>query len=223
MVSTDNSPNISLRDIYQTVFMIQKILIVNQESSLPVYEKDVEQTVPFESSMIAGILQAISSIGQEMIGRPTGFKKLQFNGFVVTGSYFDGFSIYVFSETELIKEIDEGMQKLIRWFGKTFGSRKENWDGSMDIYNINKTIIESKISQHLFLWLLYPLKVSTNQQLNKVSLSVIGKAIFGCITKNVRCSCARLLDYFKQYDEEEILYEIFNLVVEGYITTSFDD
>jgi len=223
MVRTDNSLNDRLRDIYQTVFMIQKILIVHQETSLPVFEKDVENTVPFEASMIAGILQAISSIGQEMIGRPTGFKKLQFHGFSITGSYFNGFSVYVFSETELIKEIEEGMQKLIRWFSITFGSRKENWDGTMDIYNINKAIIESKISQYFFLWLLYPFQVSTNQQLDKENFSILGKAIFECINKNVRCTAARLLDYFKQYDEEEILYEIINLEDKGYIVTSSND
>jgi len=223
MVSTDNLLKNRLRDIYQTVFMIQKILIVHQETSLPVFEKDVENTVPFEASMIAGILQAISSIGQEMIGRPTGFKKLQFHGFVVTGSYFNGFSIYVFSETELIKEIDEGMQKAIRWFSLTFRSRKENWDGSMDIYNINKSLIESKISQYLFLWLLYPFEISTNQQLDKDNLSILGKAIFECIKTNRSCSCARLIDNFKEYGEEKILNEIFNLVDKGYIVTSFDD
>ena len=127
-MSSENNLDSGFRDIYQTVFMIQKVLIVHQETSLPVFEKDVENTVPFEASMIAGILQAISSIGKEMIGRPTGFKKLQFHGFVITGSYFDGFSLYVFSETELIKEIEEGMQKMIRWFSLTFRSRKDNWD-----------------------------------------------------------------------------------------------
>ena len=223
MISMDNSPYNRLRDIYQSVFMIQKVLIVHQETSLPVFEKDVEHTVPFEASMIAGILQAISSIGQEMIGRPTGFKKLQFHGFVVTGSYFDGFSIYIFSETELIKEIDEGMQKVIRWFSLTFRSRKESWDGSMDIYNINRTIIESKISQYLFLWLLYPFEVSANQQLDKENLSTLGGAIFERINENMKCSCAHLMDHFKQYDEEKILSEIFNLVDESYIVTSFND
>ena len=223
MISTDNSPYNRLRDIYQTVFMIQKVLIVHQETSLPVFEKDVEHTVPFEASMIAGILQAISSIGQEMIGRPTGFKKLQFHGFVVTGSYFNGFSIYTFSETELIKEIEEGMQKVIRWFSITFGSRKENWDGTMDIYNINKAIIESKISQYLFLWLLYPFQVSTNQQLDKENMSMLGKVIFERINKNIRCTAAHLLDHFKQYDEEKILCEIISLEDKGYIVSSYND
>jgi len=216
-------PSDRLRDIYQTVFMIQKILIVHHETSLPVFEKDVENTIPFEAAMITGILEAISLIGQEMVGIPTGFKKLLFHGFAVTGTYFNGFTIYVFSETELVKEIEMGMQKLAKWFSITFSSRKRNWDGALDIFKINKNIIESKISQCLFLWLLYPFEVSKNYQLDRSNLSVLGRAIFECVNKNIRCTTARLLDYFKQYDEEEILCGIFNLVEEGYIVISLND
>jgi len=216
-------PSDRLRDIYQTVFMIQKVLIVHHETSLPVFEKDVENTVPFEAAMITGILEAISSIGQEMIGRPTGFKKLEFHGFAVTGSYFNGFTIYVFSETELAKEIEKGMQILAKWFSITFSSKIRNWNGALDIFKINKNIIESKISQYLFLWLLYPFEVSKNQQLDKKNLPVLGRALFECVEKSMRCTPARLLDNFKQYDEEEILYGIFNLVEEGYIVISLND
>ncbi len=218
-----NFPSDRFRDIYQTVFMIQKILIVHHETSLPVYEKDVENTIPFNSSMITGILEAISAIGQEMIGRPTGFKKLVFNGFVVSGSYFNGFTIYVFSETDLQKEIEKGMQKIVSWFSTAFRSIKENWDGSLDIFKINKSIIENKISQTLFLWLLYPLQTSKNQQLEKENLSIFGKSILECVGKNESCTSARLLDNFKQFDEEEILNEIFGLVDKGYLVTSSHD
>ena len=216
-------PTDGLREIYQTVFMIQKILIVHHETSLPVFEKDVENTVPFNAAMITGILQAISSIGQEMIGRPTGFKKLQFHGFVVSGSYFNGFTIYVFSETEPDKEMEKGMQKLVSWFSTVFRSVRENLDGTMDIFNINKEIIESKISQYLYLWLLYPFQSSKNQQLDVEYLSMLGRTIFECVNKEMKCTLARLFDYFKEYDEEELLYEIFNLVKKGFIITSVDD
>ncbi len=227
LISNENNlsdlPSYRVRDIYQTVFMIQKILIVHHETSLPVFEKDVENTIPFDSSMITGILEAISVIGQEMIGRPTGFKKLEFNGFVVAGSYFNGFTIYVFSETDLVREIEKGMQKLISWFSTAFRSIKENWDGSLDIFKINKAIIENKISQTLFLWSLYPIQTSKNQQLDMEHLSIIGRAIFECVDKNVSCTSARLLDYFKQFDKEEILNEIFGLVDKGYLVTSSAD
>lgn len=203
--------------------MLQKVLIVHQETSLPVFEKDIENTVPYDAAMITGVLQAISSIGQEMIGRPTGFKKLQYHGFEVTGSYFNGFTIYVFSETELVKEIEKGMQDLIKWFSKTFNSKKDNWDGSLDVFKISRAIIESKISQNLFIWLLYPFKTSKDQNIERENLSVLGKQIFECIEKEQKCSAALILDYFKIYDEEEILFEIFNLVINGYIETASND
>ncbi|MHA1156406.1 MAG: hypothetical protein ACTSQK_09885, partial [Candidatus Heimdallarchaeota archaeon] len=222
-IETDYQPNNKLRDIYQTVFMLQKVLIVHQETSLPVFEKDIENTVPYDAAMIAGVLQAISSIGQEMIGRPTGFKKLQYHGFEVTGSYFNGFTIYVFSETELVKEIEKGMQDLIKWFSKTFNSKKDNWDGSLDVFKISRAIIESKISQNLFIWLLYPFKTSKDQNIERENLSVLGKQIFECIEKDKKFSAALILDHFKIYDEEEILFEIFNLVINGYIETTSND
>ncbi len=218
--NSDYQINNKLREIYQTVFMIQKVLIVHQETSLPVFETDIESTVFFDAAMISGVLQAISTIGQEMIGRPTGFKKLQFHGFSVTGSYFDGFSVYVFSETELVKEIEKGMQDLIKWFSKTFNSKKNNWDGSLDVFKISRAIIESKISQNLFLWLLYPLKTSKDQNIERENLSALGKQIFECIEKDKKFSAALILDHFKIYDEEEILFEIFNLVINGYIETT---
>ncbi|MHA1200306.1 MAG: hypothetical protein ACTSQF_13350 [Candidatus Heimdallarchaeaceae archaeon] len=216
-----------LRDIYQTVFMIHKVLIVHHETSLPVFDRDLLNTVNLESSMITSILQAISSIGQEMIGIPTGFKKLEFNGFVVTGAYSDGFTIYVFSETELVKDIEQGMQELIEWFSETFCSQKDDWDGSLDIYKMSRAIIKSKIAQHLFLWLLYPLKTSKDQTLDKSKLSDQGKLIFDCIEEHNECTAARIFNtngaYDDIYDEEKILFELVTLVIDGYIETLYED
>ncbi len=222
-VFLENQPHNKLRNIFQAVFMIQKVLIVHHETSLPVFERDLGSSVSLESSMITSILQAISSIGQEMIGIPTGFKKLQFHGFVVTGAYHDGFSIYVFSETELVKEIEQGMQDLVLWFSTTFCSLKDDWDGSLDIYKMSRGIIRSKISQNLFLWLLYPLKTSKDQTLDKSKLSEIGKSILSCIEIHMRCTAARIFDEYSEYEEEKILFEIFNLVIEGYVETSSVD
>ncbi|MHA1829282.1 MAG: hypothetical protein ACTSX6_11635 [Candidatus Heimdallarchaeaceae archaeon] len=219
---TDSKYN-NLRDIYQTVFMIQKILIVHQETSLPIFEKNVENIVPYDTSMITGILQAITTIGQEMIGRATGFKKLQFNGFVVTGAYSSGFMIYVFSETELVKELEKGMQNSIKWFSKTFQSQKDNWDGRLDIFTINKETIEKKICQHLFLWLLYPLYLSQDFQKDTEELSILGKEILNYIKNNNGCLSTHILDRFKEYGDEKILYEIFNLVIERFVNISTDD
>jgi len=212
-----------LRAIYQTVFMIHKVLIVHHETSLPVYERDIEFSGQYDSAMISGILQAISSIGQEMIGRPTGFKKLMFHGFVVTGAYFEGFSIYVFSETELVKEIELGMQDLIKWFSITFSSQKDNWDGSLDVFKISKSIIKSKMSQNLYLWLLYPLQSSKNQNLDISSLSGTSNDILECVKLGKKCTTARIIDYFRNRNEDEILFEIFNLAINGFIEISNDD
>ena len=212
-----------LRGIYQSVFMIQKILIVHQETSLPVFEKEVEQTINFNSAMITGVLQAIASVGQEMIGRPTDFKKLEYNGFVVSGSYYDGFTIYIFSETELVKEIEKGMKNIVKWFSTTYGSKHEFWDGNMDLFNENRSIIESKISEEMFLWLLYPFQISKDLQLKTEELSLLGKTIYECLQKEIKCTSARLMNEFRLFSEEKVLSELFKMVKQGFIITSFKD
>ncbi|MHA1516227.1 MAG: hypothetical protein ACTSPF_11890, partial [Candidatus Heimdallarchaeaceae archaeon] len=92
-----------------------------------------------------------------------------------------------------------------------------------DVFKISRAIIESKISQNLFIWLLYPFKTSKDQNIERENLSVLGKQIFECIEKDKKFSAALILDHFKIYDEEEILFEIFNLVINGYIETTSND
>jgi len=213
----------NFRSIYQSVFMIQKILIVHQETSLPVFEKNIVDSFSYESSIITSILQAISTIGQEILGCPTTFKKLQYHGFVVTSSYFNGYTIYVFSETELVKELEKGMSRLIKWFSNIFGSINEIWDGCMDVFTINRNIIESKIVQFLFLWLLYPFQINRNQKIKNEDLTELGRILINCIRKKEKCTLALILNEYNQYDEETILYEIFNFVNNRYITVSNDD
>ncbi len=213
----------NFRSIYQSVFMIQKILIVHQETSLPVFEKNIVNTVSYESSIVTSILQAISAIGQEILGCPTTFKKLQYHGFVVTSSYFNGYTIYVFSETELVKELEKGMQQVINWFSYTFGTGDERWDGCMDVFNYNRDIIESKIVQYLFLWLLYPFQLNRNQKIKEEDLTELGRILMDCIRKREKCTLALILNEYNQYDEETILYEIFKLVNNKYITVSNND
>ena len=115
------------------------------------------------------------------------------------------------------------MQDLIKWFSRTFKSQKDNWDGNLDLFITSSAIIESKLSQDLFLWLLYPFQQSKDQNLDKGKLSKLGKIIFTCIDKERKCTSARILDYFNSYAEEDILYEIFNLVINGYIETTTED
>ena len=213
----------NFRSIYQSVFMIQKILIVHQETSLPVFEKNIVNSFSYESSIITSILQAISTIGQEILGCPTTFKKLQYHGFVITSSYFNGYTIYVFSETELVRELEKGMSQLIKWFGNIFSSGYERWDGCMDDFNINKDIIESKVVQFLFLWLLYPFQINRSQKTKNRDLTDLGKILIDCISKKEKCTLAFILNEHNQYDEETILYEIFNFVNKKYIMVSNGD
>jgi hypothetical protein len=203
--------------------MIQKILIVHQETSLPVFEKNIIDSSSYESSIITSILQAISAIGQEILGCPTTFKKLQYHGFVISSSHFNGFTIYVFSETELVKELEKGMSQIVKWFSCIFSSKNEIWDGRMDVFTINKDRIESKVVQFLFLWLLYPFQINRNHKIKNGNLTELGRILMDCIRKEEKCTLARILNEYSHYDEETILYEIFNFVNNRYIIVSNND
>ena len=212
-----------IRNIYQSAMMIKKILVVHQETSLPVYEKEVLMHSELDPSIISGVLQAISTIGMEMMGAATGIKRIEYYGFTVTSAYSGAYIIYVFSETELVDEFEEGVRNIARWFDLIFGYDSLKWDGSMNVFNEYKSSIDEKISDELYLWLLYPLSVG-EQILNQLSnYGTIDKEILSFIYEKGKVSLIHIMDEIIDFDKEDILYSVFNLVNSGVIQTSTND
>lgn len=210
------------RAIFQSTMMIKKVIVVHHETSLPIFEKDVDKNAIVDPSIITGVLQAISSIGTEMIGAPTGVKKIEYYGFVVTSAYSGAYTVYVFSETEIEPEFETGVDNIARWFDLIFGYDSAQWDGSMDIYNEYRISIEEKISEELFLWMLFPIHVP-DKEMDLNILNQVEKEILEAITQNANMTVIKLVDQLDKYDSEEVIYHLFNLVDSEHIITSYTD
>ena len=203
--------------------MIKKILVVHHETSLPIYEKDVDLSSTIDPSIVTGVLQAISTIGMEMMGAATGIKRIEYYGFVITSAYSGNYTVYVFSETELEDEFSEGVTNIARWFDLIFGYDSAQWDGSMDIFNEYKSSIEEKISEELYLWLIYPLTVEEIIQSQFDSLPAIEREIVSFIRQQGKSSLMLILDVLDQFEDEEILEAIFKLTDLGIISKNNSD
>ena len=203
--------------------MIRKILIVHHETSLPVYEMNLEENIGLDSSMITGVLQAISSIGMEMIGAPTGVKKIEYYGFVVTSAYSGAYTCYVFSETELDSEIVNGVYNLSKWFDVIFGYDSEQWDGSMDLFNEYKDTINEKVFQELYLWMIYPIELAPDTMKSYDSFSPMNKKIIDFINKKGKTTVMVLVDNIEDFEDEMILNNIIELVKKEIIITHTND
>ncbi len=212
-----------IRELYQAVFMIKRLLVVHHETSSPVFEFDIDTRVNIDPSIISGVLQAISTIGQEMVGARTGVRKIEYYGFVITTGSSGAYTAYLFSDAELVPELEEGLQNLVTWFDVIFGYEGINWQGSMDIFKEYHSNIMEKIVEDLDLWLLYPVELAP-KGLEKIDeLDSISRQIVLFLEKRGKASAALIIDQMKQYEKEEVLSVLFSLVENEYLKRNITD
>ncbi|NPD88636.1 MAG: hypothetical protein HGN29_07920 [Asgard group archaeon] len=211
------------REIFQSVFMIRKIIVVHHETSLPVFEQDFYENSNIDSSIVTGVLQAVSSIGREITGSPTSIKKIEFHGFVVTNAYSGDYTVYLFSERSIHEALADGVQHIAKWFDVIFGHDGAQWDGSMDLFNEYKVTIREKICKELFLWFLYPIHISDLDPEQIKPLRPIEKDIISLIKSRERATTMILMDQLNSYTNGELLEALVQLVKSNIILTNFCD
>ena len=211
------------KEIFQSVFMVRKIIVVHLETSLPVFEQNYYENTSIDTSIIAGVLNAITSIGKEMIGAPTSIKKIVFHGFVVTNAVCGAYSVYVFSERDLHESLIEGANNIAQWFDLIFGYDGSQWDGSMDLFNKYNNAIKEKICKELFLWFIYSIRISEHDSMKLDSLGVVEREILSYIEERGETTCMMLLDQIRIFNNSELLEGLFNLVDSGVIQTRTTD
>lgn len=211
------------RAIFQSAFMIKRILVVHHETSSPIYEYSLDDRAELDPSIISGVLQAISSIGAEMSGARTGIKKIEYYNFVVTSASSGAYTSYIFSDTELEVEFEQGLDNLVRWFDVIFGYEGSKWEGSMDIFNEYKESINEKVVEELFLWFMFPLQVAPQIIENLNKLKTIDQEIVSFIKGKGKATTAVILDQLDEYSNEEILDRIMTLVKEEKLKTNNSD
>ncbi len=211
------------RAIFQSAFMIKRILVVHHETSSPIYEYSLDERAELDPSIISGVLQAISSIGAEMSGARTGIKKIEYYNFVVTSASSGAYTIYSFSDTELEVEFEQGLDNLVKWFDVIFGYEGAKWEGSMDIFNEYKTSINEKVVEELFLWFMFPLQAPSKTLEDLSKLKTIDQEIVSFINGKGKATTALIMDQLDEYSNEAILERIMILVKEEKLITNNAD
>ncbi|MCK5304923.1 MAG: hypothetical protein KAJ72_06715, partial [Candidatus Heimdallarchaeota archaeon] len=159
-VVVDVSEGSNLVSLFENILSLRKLLFIHNETSLPVFEYDIEYKKTVDTSLITGFLSVVASMGKQIGGIGTGgIKKLEYRNFVVNTASSDQYSVFLFSSEELNGELSSRLFDLIMWFEYTF-SIEGVWDGKMDSYVEKKNLIQDKIAESLYIWLFFPLQVN---------------------------------------------------------------
>jgi len=205
------------RNIFQSVYLMKQLLIVHHPTSLPVFYLDLESGSELDSALVSGILEAISSIGTEISGSPSGIKKIEYYDFEVSRAYSGAYAIYLFSDNVVSTEILDGLANIVNWFDVTFSNQSIGWDGSMTIFSEFGDIINEQITNDIFLWLLYSIdlpskEIEISRRLSKDELKILTH-----LEMNGETSIAMILDRLGKENEEKIIAALFTLYEEGRI------
>ncbi|MHA1407853.1 MAG: hypothetical protein ACTSSG_10825 [Candidatus Heimdallarchaeaceae archaeon] len=208
------------RRIFQSVMMIKKIVVVHRETSLPVFELNIDENVGIDSSIVSAVLQAISTIGMEISGAPTSIKKIEYYGFSIFSAYNGAYTTYLFADTDIDIIIARGVENISKWFNVTFGFTNTKWDGSMDIFSEYEETIIKKMSEELYLWMLYPIQVSSEVMQKIDEFDNLEKEILSFIHNKGKVTLVLLLDKLKHYEDEVVLEKIIKFHKENLIITT---
>ncbi len=158
-----------------------------------------------------------------MVGARTGIRKIEYYGFVISSASSGAYTVYLFSDTELVRELEDGIDRIAKWFDVIFGYEGVNWQGSMDIFKDYHDNIMERVSDELYLWVLYPLEVTSKGLDNIAELDTISQKIIAFVNSKVKVTSAVIMDQLSEYEKEELLTKIFALVENEYLKKNFTD
>jgi hypothetical protein len=208
--------------LYRSILAISKLIIVHEFTSLPVFEMDLGSGIEQDPSLISGFFQAISHMGSEMRGDESQVRSINYQNFILTRFQFDVFILYVFSDSELVTEIENRLKDLGEWFSERFDSVGKEWEGSMASFSSENRIITDKIKDLLNLWVLYPFKVNTTMLKDNKNLDSSSKKIIKYIQKNEKSTLSNVMDELDDIPIEKSLVLIFDLMNNNYLEPLFD-
>ncbi len=209
--------------ILQDVFMIRKILVVQHEQCLPLFEMDMNSQVNLNPSIICDILENQDPVQVETLSNINDVRMIKYYGFVVYCASFSSYTTYLFCERELLSDVGTKVMDLVKWFDLTFGFDSSEVDYSREFSDYYKISILDQIT-HLFnLWLLYPLEIDLTQLAKIESESSLLRDILAHFAENKQTSIMRLLNELEQYTHKELLTLIFLLVEKKFIITTTSD
>ncbi len=184
--------------IFQDVFMIRKILVVQHEQCLPVFEMDLNSQINLDPSLICDVLQSQDPTQVEKISSTADMIKIKYYGFIVITTSYRSYTVYLFTERDLHSDLEINVVELVKWFDLVFGFDSSEGEYSEEFSDYYKISIMDKITHLFHLWLLYPLEIDIRKLAEIESESVILRDILTHFAENKQTSIMRLLDELKK-------------------------
>ncbi|MEE9411003.1 MAG: hypothetical protein V3V41_08745, partial [Candidatus Heimdallarchaeota archaeon] len=200
--------------ILTSVISMRKVIVVHNETGLPVYEWDLGGEITVDSTLVTGFLQAVAGMGGEISGgEASAVKKIDYGQFCVTSAGTDCITTYLFSTAEVSKDVEQGIADFVNWFEKRFHDIVTGtWDGKTDVFQENARQIIDTLSENLFIWTLYSLSVNVVKEKEVPKLDQLSQKIFKFIKDYKEVSISVALEYFNKSPIEETLTKLFELV-----------
>ena len=201
--------------ILTSVISMRKVIVVHNDTGLPVYEWDLGGVITVDSSLVSGFLQAVSGMGGEISGgEASAVRKIDYGQFCVSSSGTDCITTYLFSTAEVSKDVEQGLTDFVEWFEKKFHAivASATWDGNTDEFNANARAIIDTLSESLFVWTLHPLTVNVVKEKEVTKLDQLSQKIYKFIKDYKEVSISVALEYFNKSPVEETLSKLFELV-----------
>ena len=214
---------LNYEQILQDVFMIRKILVVQHEQCLPIFEMDMNSQISLDPSLICDVLQTQDPSNVETISSTANLLKIKYYGFIVLSTSYGSFTVYFFAERDLQSGFEEKLSELVQWFDLVFGFDISEGEYSQEFSDYYKISIMDKVTELFHLWLLYPLEVDIQKLAEIESESTILRGILAHFAENKQTSIMSLLDELKEFSKKEVLGLLFKLVEKDFVITSTSD
>lgn len=209
--------------ILQDVFMIRKILVVQHEQCLPLFEMDMNSEITLDPSIICDILENQEPQEVEIIGSIADVRLIKYYGFVVYCGSYSSYSAYLFCEREMLSDVGVKVSDIVRWFDLVFGFDSSEGDYSTEFSDYYKMSILDKITHLFSLWLLYPLEIDISKLAEIESESTLLRELLAHFAEHKQTSIMRLMNEFDDYTHDELLTLIFKLVEKEFIIIATSD
>ncbi|MHA1201852.1 MAG: hypothetical protein ACTSQ4_04955 [Candidatus Heimdallarchaeaceae archaeon] len=213
----DVSEGSNIVALFENILSLKKLLFIHNETSLPVFEYDIEYKKTVDTSLITGFLSVVASMGKQIGGIGTGgIKKLEYRNFVVNTASAELYSVFMFSSDEINSELTSRLFDLIMWFEYSFPIEGV-WGGRMTPYVEKKDLIQDKIAETLYIWLFFPLQVNDKKKKDIKKLKDINVKITNYIVKSGSVSVSSIITEFQNVELDDILNTVFTLVNKKYL------
>jgi len=200
--------------ILTSVISMRKVIVVHNETGLPIYEWDLGGEISVDSSLVSGFLQAVSGMGGEISGGEAGaVRKIDYGQFCVSSAGTDCITTYLFSTGDISVDVEQGLASFVDWFEKKFHALvSTTWDGKTDEFLANERSIIDTLSENLFVWTLHPLSVNTVKEKDVLKLESFSQRLYKFIKDYNEVSISVALEFFSKNPMEETLSKIFEMV-----------